>query len=666
MAEETIQARKSRLASVPRACEGCKIRKIRCDRTVPCANCQASKIACRHPIDKARHQAQADRIADLEAFVKRLDERLRDIEARPASHPATAAVFSTAAADEESIDRGRLFEGDSSFTRQSLQASSSAEIAALCSATGAGDVPAIKQSLKAVRETLYESSNVSRNAFRFATSTVSEPPRRLLSPELVRKVLGRMKERRPIFLSSYVISDIQLFESLCLGVYQSNQPPVGHIASVHGVLFCVLKEYIAMNDGLCQHYNLAAHLDQCEQLFISAIETYEVLVVPSFENVLALTMGAIKAQGEAKPSLFWALISAAVTQCQSLGYHREATHRGLLPARADATRRLFWAVYIFETNISLLLGRASSMQGLLIDTEYPAISRDPAIRPWDESLIMGIRLAGLQNRIFVGLYAAGDPPDHTPLVTELDSEMQQWHFDLEQIQSDGVNHPQVFNMSRGNWDISYYSSLTLLHYASFAGRRPGRRPRLSLLCINAARNALSAHLSCFPQFRESQLLSDGEYFNWILLFSSLTPFLVIFLHAITDRDPQSVTLLERVLGTLETVRSSTPGTERLYSVFETFAHLARSVQAGNAPRPSTSTYAEQAPSVEAMDFSELIDMDDPSSLLATDVLDDWLGGRPFLWNHFDVEPDWLDSGAGAGTGAGAGAGAGAGSGAGEL
>lgn len=60
---------------------------------------------------------------------------------------------------------------------------------------------------------------------------------------------------------------------------------------MHGVLFFVLKELIAMRDQLCQRFDLATYLDHCEQNFVAAVETYEVLAVPSFENILALTMG---------------------------------------------------------------------------------------------------------------------------------------------------------------------------------------------------------------------------------------------------------------------------------------------------------------------------------------------------------------------------------------
>lgn len=101
--------------------------------------------------------------------------------------------------------------------------------------------------------------------------------------------------RRPIFLSSYAVSDLSFVETLCQSVYStSKSASVGEIASMHGVLFFVLKEFIAMEDQLCQKFNLATYLELCEDNFVAAMETYEVLAVPSFENILALTMGVNK------------------------------------------------------------------------------------------------------------------------------------------------------------------------------------------------------------------------------------------------------------------------------------------------------------------------------------------------------------------------------------
>ncbi|PYH87092.1 hypothetical protein BO82DRAFT_324445 [Aspergillus uvarum CBS 121591] len=463
--------------------------------------------------------------------------------------------------------------------------------------------------------------------------------------------LTRPVVRRPIFLSSYAISDLHVLEDLCHGVYATSGPSAGQIASTHGVLLFVLKEYVAMNDDLCQRFDLNAHLIQCEQIFVSALEHYEVLVVPSFANILALTMGMIKAQGEAKPSLYWTLACAAATQCQSLGYHREASYRNIPSGKADSIRRLFWTVYCFDKNMSLLLGRVSNLHGLAIDTRHPATATDRALRPWDESFIMGIRLAELQDQVLTGLYSPGaaskGPLERARLIRDLTAAMEEWRVAFTQA----VNNPQVFHLSRGNWDIAYYSTLTLLHHASSATETG---LFVSSPCVHAARKSLQAHLQCFPQYQDSRLLSDGEYINWILLYSSFTPFLVTFLHAIAAKDPESVALLVRVVGTLENLRSSssqqTSGAERLYQICATFAQLGQKLVESSAFPPRGMDDPSEGPSqlagedaataddgagfgFPAETFSEVfgnVDFDP-----AGELLNEWMGGQPFLGNWVD-------------------------------
>lgn len=145
----------------------------------------------------------------------------------------------------------------------------------------------------------------------------------------------------------------------------------------------------------------------------------------------------LKAQGEGKPYLYWNLVSAAVTHCQSLGYHRELTYSNVPSSQADNIRRLFWTVYAFDKNMSLVLGRVSNMQSVEIDTHHPIVSSDLALRAWDESFIKGINLAELQGRIFAGLYCnvtmVRDSFERTQLISDLAASMEQWHDELEQV-----------------------------------------------------------------------------------------------------------------------------------------------------------------------------------------------------------------------------------------
>ena len=97
---------------------------------------------------------------------------------------------------------------------------------------------------------------------------------------------------RPIFLCSYAINDQKLVERLCRDVYFPMAPiSSGHLAAMYGILHVLLEEFTIMRNPLCQKYDIKLHATRCEQNFNSIIESYEVLAVPSFENIFALFMG---------------------------------------------------------------------------------------------------------------------------------------------------------------------------------------------------------------------------------------------------------------------------------------------------------------------------------------------------------------------------------------
>lgn len=61
----------------------------------------------------------------------------------------------------------------------------------------------------------------------------------------------------------------------------------------------------------------------------------------------------------------------------------------------------------------------------------------------------------------------------------------------------------------------------------------------------------------------------------ILLYSSFTPFLVVFTHAIASQSKDDVELLFQVLNTLEAPRKNTEALNRLYQVCKVFVDFAK-------------------------------------------------------------------------------------------
>ncbi|KAI9035782.1 fungal specific transcription factor domain-containing protein [Aspergillus affinis] len=197
-------------------------------------------------------------------------------------------------------------------------------------------------------------------------------------------------------------------------------------------------------------------------------------------------------------------------------------------------RRLFWTVYTFDRNVALLMGRALYLQDIEIDTRHPEISADPAI----------------YGRLYSTVALAADPAVRAQHIRELATELHRWFFELKRIDGSQVNYPQIYQLSRKNWDILYYSSLTSTLRASSTS---GSGSDINSDCLKAARLALYGYLDCMPAYDVPGYLSSVEYANcW-----------------------SDLELLDQVVSSLERIRSASRACKRLYQICATFARLAR-------------------------------------------------------------------------------------------
>jgi hypothetical protein len=117
--------------------------------------------------------------------------------------------------------------------------------------------------------------------------------------------------------------------------------------------------------------------------------------------------------------------------------HERIYHDDKTEEDPENMRRLFWTTYVFEKQICFLFGRASRIQEFDIDVQYPALSTDPAFRPWDESFILGIKLARIQGQIYEKLYSTvalnSSNSERAKNATEIESAMRQWRTELQEV-----------------------------------------------------------------------------------------------------------------------------------------------------------------------------------------------------------------------------------------
>jgi hypothetical protein len=189
--EETIQARRQRLSALPRACDGCKVRKVKCDRKSPCSNCVAIGIACRGANTGSEPRSKIDKTQQLEKRIEALENRLRHVE----DHNLTKNTRTepSSAGQQRSIPaRGTpsaFYEGQSSFSSQSVQAARITE--AVC-VTGVAESPVL-DSRRTLLDSPCETADHHHVPLDYFSQTLS--PHIPLPFDLVASILRRIKGR---------------------------------------------------------------------------------------------------------------------------------------------------------------------------------------------------------------------------------------------------------------------------------------------------------------------------------------------------------------------------------------------------------------------------------------------------------------------------------------
>ncbi|KAK1855397.1 C6 transcription factor [Colletotrichum chrysophilum] len=94
----------------------------------------------------------------------------------------------------------------------------------------------------------------------------------------------------------------------------------------------------------------------------------------SVEYILALTMATEYCMGQSKPTMAWTYISTASRMSQAMGLHRTASQRDhSFDSETRQKSKLFWAMFILEKNLSLQLGRSSTLRDHDITVPLKAI-----------------------------------------------------------------------------------------------------------------------------------------------------------------------------------------------------------------------------------------------------------------------------------------------------
>ncbi|KAF4972348.1 hypothetical protein FSARC_1070 [Fusarium sarcochroum] len=271
------------------------------------------------------------------------------------------------------------------------------------------------------------------------------------------------------------------------------------------------------------------------------------------ELVAALTLGALYSVEESRALQAWTLISAAMTFCQTLGYHRLDTSKGENVLH-DIQIRLFWAVYTYENSLSLRLGRCSS------------IRESDITLPTEPNQHRSIQVGRIQGKVYDQLYSptglSSTSNERGGIAQSLAQELQLLIDESQEDVAGALSHSGVCQ-----------SSLLAMILRAIPG--PGNMD-LSGCYITVARNTLDLHDQCMKLVNGCKNpLLIRRYINWAILHTPFVPFSIVFTHAVQNFDMGDIDRLDRFAASFKPENSDPEPLSHPYRLYELLCQAAR-------------------------------------------------------------------------------------------
>ncbi|OJJ50225.1 hypothetical protein ASPZODRAFT_58444 [Penicilliopsis zonata CBS 506.65] len=575
-----------------RACENCRLRKIRCDKAIPCSSCGTLGLVCKAAAAAPAAQPtteQRQRITLSHQYERKIDQIQEQLVAiqqtlqeipRNAT-PGTPTASKSVSTPTTSTSIIPTFEGQSSFSNETLLARDAA-YSAVSAIPGTKLDESVCTALLSLKDSLDRHHSITKADSSRIISTPQnnsreDPSLVLLPVDFVVALVKKIKTQPPFSLVSHSWGNHIQIETLCQKIYfPSESLAPGSTTLLHGLLYYIIRDYAHEDTHQLPNPDFINYIKLCERNFSSGLNSYEMMVNPTLEKVQALLIGVIKSQEESNLQLCWTYLSVAFNMCQSMGYHRHVTLKQDSLALAEAKRHVFWSLYTIDKNVSLNLGLTSHFQDHDIDAEFFTPSEDPKQCPWDLMTLVTIKFSTIQGQVYDQLYsvaAAKAPPASTAAsIEKLSAALIVVRNELLAIDV----HPGLYSESLQGMalcaDFITYSVLTVIYRAQTL---PTNATAITSKCVEAATLALESHLKCFAIFRTRESHKQAEYVKWILLYPSFTPFVIIFTHAIATSSARDFALLQETVSSLELCKNLSQGSARLYEICKAFLNTAR-------------------------------------------------------------------------------------------
>ncbi|CAH0024442.1 unnamed protein product [Clonostachys rhizophaga] len=596
-----------RAATKRAACDPCRRRKVKCDRNIPCSNCQATQQTCVTTGFGQSHSGARQRVlisAQYEEKIDSIQQRLDGIEHllrellensnKPATDPPSCSI-TPAHTVAPALDAEAVLPARSTLAAQTLDVGAMVEntVKQTPSVRADPDVDAALSALHRMVQMHHQKPVASELKF---PDQETLPEASILSLPLVPlnvalPLLRRAKEHpSPAFAATFNFMTLERFTEYCRAVYFATEPfTLSSFAIVNGGLYYMLTERACFDKSQDVRDEYTEYRNLCAGNLRTAINSLGLLVSTCDESIEALLVGVSYAIEISRPSLAWRMSSTAAQICQELGYH------SLYPKRTERdghkiNHELLGALYILDKGLALRLGRPSALP----DQDIVGTSSDTVVDMgdlWQAIKHIWVQHAQIQGRIYDQLYSRqallATPAERVRSAVNLAEATQRSLRQLMALAERPENavHGSTnedFGSGTGRRTlilaevVCHLSTLTLIY------RSIRESPRSSSVdappsseYIETARAAFRYHEELMVLFK-GRLETQAYYIHWTLLFTPFTPLLIVFCHVFESLDPDDLHMLQNFTASLEPVRHMSESIDQLHSITTTLYNVASS------------------------------------------------------------------------------------------
>ncbi|KAF1734080.1 Bikaverin cluster transcription factor bik5 [Beauveria bassiana] len=371
-----------------RSCLGCRTRKIKCDRQKPCDGCQRVEADCVYPSGPGRAPKKPrraidkrviDRLADLEALVRRLEDTDKNVKlGRGSSVTGGLSADSTRQLEHESSPPeqqfGRLVIDDtrSCYVSNILWASLGDEIEELRDliyhepASGDDDFDAATVASSAIDTPTFAGCNAAIMGFHALSQSL-----RAYHPGLSQSValFETFKQN--------VAPVVHIFHMPTLNTFywDAAASPESLGCNAEALLFAIYySTVISMESQQCEEllgFSRAAAVKHYQFAVEQAMARADLLNTQSVVLIQAAVLFLSALRNEDASRTAWSMTALIFHIAQAMGLHRDGASFGLCPLEIEIRRRLWWHICLLDIRSSEYHGCEPIVDDSKFDTRMP-------------------------------------------------------------------------------------------------------------------------------------------------------------------------------------------------------------------------------------------------------------------------------------------------------